>query len=125
MPDPSTFLWIAGSIAYAAAVNPNGIETLLANGLSTFLIKGNLVFINGLKDLPKNSPDCSILSNRVFNNFILVDEPFAKTLPSFQTCVLVNENFWEKLFSWLESPTTFEEIFSATSVPFFISHFNQ
>ena len=26
------FLWIAASIADAAAVNPNGIKTLLANG---------------------------------------------------------------------------------------------
>ena len=28
------------SVADAAAVNPNGIKTLLANGLSTFLING-------------------------------------------------------------------------------------
>ena len=28
------FLWIAASVSDAAAVNPNGIKTLLANGLS-------------------------------------------------------------------------------------------
>ena len=35
-PDSNIFLWIAASIADAAAVNPNGIKTLLANGLRTF-----------------------------------------------------------------------------------------
>ena len=54
--DPSIFLWIAASFAAAAAVNPNGIKTLLANGLSAFPIKGNLVFSNGPKSLPKNPP---------------------------------------------------------------------
>ena len=43
--------------------NPNGIKILLANGLSTFPIKGNHVFSNGPKSLPKNSPDCSVLFN--------------------------------------------------------------
>ena len=32
--DPNIFFWIAGSVADAAAVNPNGIETLLANGVT-------------------------------------------------------------------------------------------
>ena len=54
----SIFLSVA-----AAAVNPNGIKTLLANALSTFFIKGNSVFSNGPKRLPKNSPDCAILCN--------------------------------------------------------------
>ena len=44
-----------------AAVNPNGIKTLLANGISTFFIKGNPVFSLGPKSPPKNPPDCSIL----------------------------------------------------------------
>ena len=52
-PDPNIFLEIAASVADAAAVNPNGIITLLANGLSTFPIKGNPVFSNGPKSLPK------------------------------------------------------------------------
>ena len=43
---------------------------------------------------------------------MFADEPFAKALRSFETCVLVNKNLCEKLFSSLESPTTFEEIFS-------------
>ena len=60
-PDPNIFLWIAASVVDAAAINPNGIKTLLANGLVTFPIKGNPGFSNGPKSLPKNSPDCTIL----------------------------------------------------------------
>ena len=51
------------NIADVAAVNPNGIKTLLANGLSTFPIKGNPVFSNGSKSLPTNPPNCHILCN--------------------------------------------------------------
>ena len=58
VPDPNFFLWIAASVAYAAAVNPNGIKMLLANGLSTFPIKGNPVCSNGSKSLPNNPPAC-------------------------------------------------------------------
>ena len=41
------FLWIAAAVADYAAVCPNAIKTLLANGLSTLFIKGNPVFSNG------------------------------------------------------------------------------
>ena len=61
VPDPNIFLWIAASAA--AAVNPNGIKILLASGLSKFLVKGNSVFSNGPKSLPKIPPDCPILYN--------------------------------------------------------------
>ena len=74
--DPNIFLWIAASVANAAAVNPNGSKTLLANSLSTFPVKGNPVFNNGPKSLPNDPPDCPILCNWVFDNFILADEPF-------------------------------------------------
>ena len=53
---------------------------LLANGLSTFPIKGNPVFSNGPKSLHKNPPDCTILFYWVFNNFILAEELFALKL---------------------------------------------
>ena len=62
-PDPTIFSWIAASFVDAAVVNPNGIKMLLANGLSEFSIKGNPVFNNGSISLPKNPPDCSVLSN--------------------------------------------------------------
>ena len=78
--------------ADSAAVNPNGIKTLWSNGLSTFPIKGNPVFSNGHEILPKNPTDCPILCNWVFGNFILTNEPFAKALRSFESCILVNNN---------------------------------
>ena len=40
---------MAGSVADAAAVNPNSIKSLLANGLSTFPIKNNPVLAMVLK----------------------------------------------------------------------------
>ena len=58
--DLNIFLWIAASVA---AVNPSGIKTLLANCLSTFYIKGNPVFYNSRKSLPKNPSDCPTLCN--------------------------------------------------------------
>ena len=86
-------------IADAAAVNPKGINTVLANSLITFFIKGNPVFSNGSSNLPKNPPDYIIFDNWVLDNLISVDELFAKTLRRFKTCLLVNNNFWGKLVS--------------------------
>ena len=82
IPDPNIFLWIAVSVADAAAVNSNGIKTLLASGLRIFIIEGDQVFSNGPKILTKNSPDCHILSNWVFDNFILAEELSSKALRS-------------------------------------------
>ena len=48
---------------FFAAVNPNDIKILLANGLSTFFIKGKPVFNNGPRSIPKNPPNCTILDN--------------------------------------------------------------
>ena len=44
IPDPNIFLWMDASVADVATVNPNGIKTLSANGLSVFFIKSNPVF---------------------------------------------------------------------------------
>ena len=97
-PDPNIFLWIAASVADADVVNPNGIKTLLANSLSTLPIKGKPVFSNGPKSLPKNPPDCSILCNWVFDNFILAEELFAKAARSLETCIYYNKYriYWFK-----------------------------
>ena len=46
---------------------------------------------------PRIPPDCIILDNCVFENFVLADEPFAKALRIFETCVLLNNNLCEKL----------------------------
>ena len=111
-PDSNIFLWIAAFVAdAAAAANLNGIKTILANCLSTFPIKGNPVFNNGPKSLPKNPPDCTIVDNWVFENLISANEPFAKALQICETCVLVNNNLCAKLFWSLESPIIFDEIY--------------
>ena len=65
-----------------------------------------------------------ILFNSVFDDFMLAEELFAKASRSFETCVLVNNNSCGKLFSLLESATTFDEIFKVTWVPFFVSNFD-
>ena len=102
--DPKIFLWIVTSAADTAAVTPNSIKALLANGLSTFPIKDNPVFSDGPKSLPRNPPECRILCNWVFYYFILADELFAKALQGFETWLLGNNNLFRKLFS----PTTFD-----------------
>ena len=84
-PYPKKCLCIPGSAAdAAAAVNPRGIKTLLANGLITFFISGNPVFSNGSRGLPKNPPDCIILDIWVFNNLISVDKSFGEAIRSLQ-----------------------------------------
>ena len=57
------FLCIPESAADAAAINPNGIKTLLANGLVTFFTSGNPVFNNGPRSLSRNPLDCITLDN--------------------------------------------------------------
>ena len=48
---------------------------------------------------------------------MIAEELFAKDLQSFESCVLCS-NLCGKLFSSLESTTTFDESFKVTSVPF-------
>ena len=60
------------------SVNPNGTKILLTNGLGTFHINGNPAFSNSPKSLPKNPPDCPVLYNWVFDNFILAEKLFPK-----------------------------------------------
>ena len=84
---------IATSVADAAVVNTSDIKKLLANGLRTFSLKGNPVFTNGFKSLPRNPPNCPILCNWIF---ILSEQLFAKALRNFKTCVLVSNNLCGK-----------------------------
>ena len=100
-PDPNIFLWIVGSVADAAAVNPNGIKTLP--------IKDNLVFKNVPKSFSKNPCDCPFLCNWAFESFISAEELFAKVLRSFEIYVLVNNILGGKLFSSLDSPKIIDE----------------
>ena len=109
--DPNVFLWIAATVADAAAVNPNGIKTPLANSLSTFPIKDNPVLSSGPKRLSRNPPNGLILCSWVFDNFVLVDELFAKALRSLETCVLVNNNLCGKLLFFVKNLKQFLLLF--------------
>ena len=73
------FLCIPSSAVDAAAVNPNGTKTLVANGLITLFISSNPVHSNR----PKGPPDSIILGNCVFDNLISVDVYLAKALQRF------------------------------------------
>ena len=55
------FFWIDASVNEPAAVNPNGIKTLLVNGMSMFFI--TLSFINE----PRESSEKS--SSLIYNRF--------------------------------------------------------
>ena len=81
-------------------------------------------YFSGSKNRPDKgqriSPDCTILDISVFDNFILADELFAKSLQGLKTCVSVNDNLCGKLVSSLESPITFDERFQITSISSFI-----
>ena len=55
--DPNIFVCIPASATDAGAFNSKGINTLFANGLITFFIKGNPVFNKGPSNLPKKPPD--------------------------------------------------------------------
>ena len=108
---------------------PNKLAPNVPNSLLFVLFlhlfnKGNPVFSNGHKGLPKTPPDYPIICNRVFDNFKLAEELFAKALKSFEACVLVNNKLCEKLFSSLESAAIFDESFKVTSVSVFTPDFN-
>ena len=122
--EPKIFLCIPAFAADAAAVYPNGIKTLLANGLITFFIKGNPVFSHGARSLPRNPPDCIILDNWVFDSIISVDELFAKALRRFATCLLGNNNSRGKLVLSSELPITFDENLEITYVSLFNTDYN-
>ena len=119
MPDPNIFSWIAASVVDATAVNPNGIKTLLADGLRLFPILKTIHFlVKVLKVYLKILLIEMFCAIEFFDNFILADEPFAKALQSFENCVLVNNSLCRIFFLSFDSPTAFNEVFKVTSVPF-------
>ena len=64
-PDAKIFFWIAASAAVAAAVSPNGIKTLLVNGVNAFFINGKPIVINGLWKL-RNPPSGLVILGSFF-----------------------------------------------------------
>ena len=87
--------------------------------LKHFFINGNPVFSNGLRNLRRNSPNCTILDKWAFDNLISVDELFAKALLRFVTCLLINNKLWGKLVSSSKLPTIFDDNLKTTSVLIF------
>ena len=78
--DRNIFLCISASAADAAAFNPKGLKTILANCFITFFIKGNSVFSKGPSNLLRNPPDYIIFDNWVFDNLMSADGRYAKDL---------------------------------------------
>ena len=68
-----------------------------------FSLKAKLkaVFSNGPRSQPKNLLNCTILDSWVLDNFILVDNLFAKALRRLETCVSVVETYVETLLCFL------------------------
>ena len=77
-PDPRIFLFIAASVADAAAVSPS-----IPRSLITDFNNDNPDFNNGAKDL--TNPSFCILVNCAFDNLISVDVWLAKALRRFAT----------------------------------------
>ena len=50
---------------------------------NSFVSTLRIPYGKAISNSPKNPRDCIILDNRVFENFILADEPFAKALQIF------------------------------------------
>ena len=116
IPEPKIFLCITASAANVSAVNPNGVKTLLANELITFVINCNPVFNIGPRNIPRNTPDCIILNNWVFDSIISVDELIAKALQRFATYLLVKRKSCEKLTSSSELRMIFDDNLKTTSL---------
>ena len=81
--------------ADAAAVNTNGIKTLLANCFSTFFIDYKPVFKND----PRNPPDCIILNSWTFDRLILACKLFPKAVWGFETWLSDSNNLCGKLMA--------------------------
>ena len=83
VPNPKILFWIAASVIDAPAVNPNGLKTFLANGVSTFYINAKPAVINGLRKL-RNSPVWLLLFLLVpFNKIPLFSEKLIILIISF------------------------------------------
>ena len=84
----------------------------------------NIAYGIATNNSPGTPLDCIILHKRVFENFILADEPFVKALQIFEICVSVNNNFCGKLVSSLEFPNKYYGRFKSYFISFFIAYFN-
>ena len=76
-------LCLTASVAITV-VNPSDIKMIFIDNNPTFNI--------GPISLPRNVPDCTVLENSAFNNFLLPDEIFPKALQSLEICLSVSNN---------------------------------
>ena len=116
MLDPNIFFWIAATVADAAIVHPNGIRTLLANGVSPFFINGKSAFINGANSIPRNSPNCTILDKCVFDNFSLAYESIKKSKHWFHLCAFTFDWYLFQLIMHLNPDLSCCNSFTLSSV---------
>ena len=95
-PGPYVFLWILLSIAKA--------DTIVVNGVKTFLAKKRATFINGLANFlnkaPRNPPYWMILENCGLLSFISVDILSAKTFFVLIFYLVVMNNLRGNSSSW-------------------------
>ena len=120
LPDPNMFLWIAASIADAAAVNPNRIKTILANRLTTFPIKAIQFLVMVLK-----------VCLEILLIFLFYVIEFLISFISWRIickrfwkfCVLVNNTLCGKLFSSWDLTTAIDERFTSYFRNIFHSRF--
>ena len=54
-------LWMSTSAADAETVNPDGMSTLLGNGVGTFFINGTPTLINGQRTLSRYHPSLILI----------------------------------------------------------------
>ena len=79
------------------------MKILLPNDWSTISLKINQFFRNGRRSLPRNPPSCIFLDNWIFDNFILADQLFPKSLRRFATWLSVSNSLYGKVVSSSES----------------------
>ena len=68
--------------SFLAPISSDSFAVELTNDINTLV--GRLNTSSGTN---RNFPNCTILNNYVFENFILAYETFAKALQIFETCV--------------------------------------
>ena len=83
VPDPKILFWISVPVAYNAAVNSNGIKTLLTNAASAFFINGKLFVTNGFKKLIDSSSSLVTVLVFPFNKIPLFSKDWSTFIMSF------------------------------------------
>lgn len=61
--EPDIFFWIPESTAKIATINTNDISILLVGGVSTALVSGNPIFVNGPRSKLRNPSHCIVFEN--------------------------------------------------------------